>query len=201
MRIWLVRHGEALGKLFPTAKRDLPDHAMPLTEFGADQAHAAGEKIRATSPGTFTIAYSPSLRTEQSALRLAKGLGEDRVESITPAPDIREHDKAGEPLPAVRARMTAFVASQTATDLVLVSHGVPLQELEHALTGHAEPKRGNAEVVLLEGDLQHGFTAKTIAPAQERSTNLPADYKTDPVGGWDALKTRFNYEKPPLGRG
>ena len=88
MRVWLVRHGESLGNVHRSAWSQIPDHAIPLTEFGVDQAYHAGEKIRKyyednahLKDKKVRLWYSPFLRTEQTKASLAKGLGEGLIEN------------------------------------------------------------------------------------------------------------------------
>lgn len=46
MRIFLVRHGESLGNIDKSVHKELPDHAIPLSITGKQQALQAGWKIR-----------------------------------------------------------------------------------------------------------------------------------------------------------
>ena len=46
IRMWFVRHGESLANVQPEVYREMPDHAIPLTERGHDMAREAG-RVRA----------------------------------------------------------------------------------------------------------------------------------------------------------
>jgi 2,3-bisphosphoglycerate-dependent phosphoglycerate mutase len=94
MRIWLVRHGESLGNVDEAAWSKIPDHMIPLTEFGTDQARNAGQKIREYYESNDQLKnkkvrlwYSPFLRTQQTRDGVAKGL-DDLVAN---------HDHQGKP--------------------------------------------------------------------------------------------------------
>ena len=89
MRIWLVRHGESLGNVDELAHSKIPDHKIPLTEFGVEQAKNAGALIReyyqnnaAIKDKKIRLWYSPYLRTKQTKDGLASGLGHDLIENI-----------------------------------------------------------------------------------------------------------------------
>lgn len=47
MRILLVRHGESLGNVDQTVYTTTPDHAVPLSERGVEQAREAGRQLAA----------------------------------------------------------------------------------------------------------------------------------------------------------
>jgi 2,3-bisphosphoglycerate-dependent phosphoglycerate mutase len=86
MRIWLVRHGESLGNVDEAAWAKIPDHQIPLTEFGMDQAQNAGKLIRDYYQGDEALKdkkvrlwYSPFLRTEQTKDGVASGLGHSLI--------------------------------------------------------------------------------------------------------------------------
>jgi 2,3-bisphosphoglycerate-dependent phosphoglycerate mutase len=86
MRIWLVRHGESLGNVRQDAWSKIPDHLIPLTEFGMEQAYHAGMQIRNYYDGheelkgkKIRLWYSPYLRTDQTKDGVANGLGHDMI--------------------------------------------------------------------------------------------------------------------------
>ena len=92
MRILLVRHGESLGNVDPRVHLTTADHAVPLSERGAKQAHRAGEVIAAHCAESFgdsrphvRLWVSPYLRTRQTADGVAQAAEPwitDRVEHI-----------------------------------------------------------------------------------------------------------------------
>lgn len=88
MRLVLLRHGECLGNVDKAAYTTIPDHALPLTRRGEQQARDAGPIVRELVDGARLGAYvSPYLRT----LHTLELLG------ITPAwtvqePRLREQD-------------------------------------------------------------------------------------------------------------
>lgn len=64
MRLVLVRHGECLGNVDKSAYTRIPDHALPLTERGVEQARAAGPRLRGLlGDGPFGAVVSPYRRT------------------------------------------------------------------------------------------------------------------------------------------
>lgn len=91
-RIILVRHGESEGNLDDTIYERVPDHRIPLTPLGIEQARRTGEVIRGVLGGESVRAYaSPYLRTRQTldALGLPVTAPDVRVE-----PRLREQDWA-----------------------------------------------------------------------------------------------------------
>lgn len=88
MRIILLRHGQSLGNVDELAYCRIPDHALPLTETGADQARAAGPAIKNLIGDGQVAAYvSPYQRTR----RTFELLGID-AERIVTEPRVREQD-------------------------------------------------------------------------------------------------------------
>lgn len=69
-RLVLVRHAECLGNVDKSAYTRIPDHALPLTAHGEEQARAAGPRLRQLlGPGAYGVVVSPYQRTLDS-LRL-----------------------------------------------------------------------------------------------------------------------------------
>lgn len=88
MRIILLRHGQSLGNVDELAYCRIPDHALPLTETGEQQARAAGPVIRELIGDGPVAAYvSPYRRTKHTFDLL--GVGAERV--VT-EPRVREQD-------------------------------------------------------------------------------------------------------------
>jgi 2,3-bisphosphoglycerate-dependent phosphoglycerate mutase len=92
VRILLVRHGESLGNVDPSIHATTADHAVPLSDRGIEQAHAAGKAIAefyAKELGDerphVRLWVSPYQRTRQTADAIAAGAAPyvtDRVEHI-----------------------------------------------------------------------------------------------------------------------
>ncbi|MBN2702762.1 MAG: histidine phosphatase family protein [Pontiellaceae bacterium] len=90
MRILLVRHGESLGNVDKTVHARLPDHAIPLSEKGEEQARQAGRficehyKAYREPPPLIRIWTSPYERTRRTARIIQEEMYCQKV-------DIREH--------------------------------------------------------------------------------------------------------------
>lgn len=66
-KIILVRHGESIGNIDKSLYAHIPDHAVPLTEKGKEQARQAGLEIRRLIRNGSVYAYcSPWVRAEQT---------------------------------------------------------------------------------------------------------------------------------------
>ncbi len=101
-RIILVRHGESEGNVDDTIYERMPDHRIPLTAKGIEQARATGQIIRAALGEESVQAYvSPYVRGRQTleALRLPVAERDVRAE-----PRLREQDWANFQDPADIAR-------------------------------------------------------------------------------------------------
>ncbi len=67
MRLVLVRHAECLGNVDKSAYTRIPDHALPLTPHGEEQARAAGPRLRGLlGDGPYGVVVSPYRRTLHS---------------------------------------------------------------------------------------------------------------------------------------
>ena len=90
MQIILLRHAQSLGNVDDLAYTRIPDHALPLTSLGEQQALAAGPAVRELLRGGPVAAYaSPYVRTTRTLELLALG---DLVERTVPEPRLREQD-------------------------------------------------------------------------------------------------------------
>ncbi|MGY6655007.1 histidine phosphatase family protein [Amycolatopsis sp. TRM77291] len=90
MRIILLRHAESLGNVDELAYTRIPDHALPLTGTGREQAKLAGPELKEVLGGRRTAVYvSPYQRTWET-LRLLDI--RDTCERIVPEPRLREQD-------------------------------------------------------------------------------------------------------------
>jgi 2,3-bisphosphoglycerate-dependent phosphoglycerate mutase len=80
IRIFFLRHGESAGNADKNKHAELADHAIPLTEFGREQAYLAGEWLGRyfldhNSPETKTRFWvSPYRRTRETADEAIRGL-------------------------------------------------------------------------------------------------------------------------------
>jgi broad specificity phosphatase PhoE len=64
VRLVLLRHAECLGNVDKSAYTRVPDHALPLTPRGEEQARAAGPRLRGLlGEGAFGAVVSPYRRT------------------------------------------------------------------------------------------------------------------------------------------
>ncbi len=92
MRIVLLRHGESEANLDPTVFERVPDHAIPLTGTGREQAVAAGKELRQLFDELPVRVYvSPYRRS----LETLGALGIDAlVETAREEPRLREQDWA-----------------------------------------------------------------------------------------------------------
>lgn len=90
MRIILLRHGQSLGNVDESAYCRVPDHSLPLTRLGEEQARHAGPEIRALIGNGPVAAYvSPYLRTRKTLAGLALG---ELVNRVIAEPRLREQD-------------------------------------------------------------------------------------------------------------
>ena len=90
MRIILLRHGQSLGNVDELAYCRVPDHALPLTDVGEQQARDAGPRIKELLNGDPAAVYvSPYVRTRATLRNLDLG---DLVERTVAEPRLREQD-------------------------------------------------------------------------------------------------------------
>jgi broad specificity phosphatase PhoE len=86
----LLRHAESLGNVDELAYTRIPDHALPLTDAGREQAAAvAPEIVRLLDGARPAVYFSPYLRTRET-LRLLDI--EAACERLVPEPRLREQD-------------------------------------------------------------------------------------------------------------
>jgi broad specificity phosphatase PhoE len=90
VQIILLRHAQSLGNVDELAYTRIPDHALPLTTLGEQQARATGPVVRALLDGERAAAYvSPYVRTMRTLELLELG---DLIERTVPEPRLREQD-------------------------------------------------------------------------------------------------------------
>ena len=159
VRLFLVRHGQALSNLDPAPKLP-PAQLDHLTALGREQASRAGTALK--GHGVRIILTSPAERGRETAevIRLAVGVGEATVEprlrplSLGFSPDGKALDwdariaewkkgrdpvpEAGESMEQVGARVAALAAelarNRPGQEVLLVAHS----EVIGAFVGHVE---------------------------------------------------------------
>ncbi|MEU5694839.1 histidine phosphatase family protein [Actinosynnema sp. NPDC020468] len=90
MRIILLRHGQSLGNVDELAYTRVPDHALPLTPLGEQQAREAGPRVKSLlGTGPVAVYVSPYVRTRATLNALALGA---QAERVVPEPRLREQD-------------------------------------------------------------------------------------------------------------
>jgi broad specificity phosphatase PhoE len=90
VRIILLRHAESLGNVDELAYCRIPDHALPLTARGEEQARAAGPRVRELlGPDPVAVFVSPYVRTQRTLELLELG---DLVQRKVAEPRLREQD-------------------------------------------------------------------------------------------------------------
>ena len=138
VRVFLVRHGQALSNLDPAPS--LPpaelDHLTPL---GERQAEAAGRALVAR--GVASVLTSPAGRARETAESLSRGLG-----LAPPGIDPRLRPKEpGESVAVVGDRVDhlvrALARSRRGTGVVLVAHGEVLTAYLDRFRGASAPRR------------------------------------------------------------
>lgn len=98
-RIILVRHGESLGNVDSSIHTTTPDHKIPLTQKGIDEARLAGSSIRqfiassSSSPDWGVYFYvSPYTRTKSTLREVAQPFSKKHVIGVREECRIREQD-------------------------------------------------------------------------------------------------------------
>lgn len=98
-RIILVRHGESQGNLSMSAYTTTPDHRIPLTLLGLEQARAAGQQIKeAVSKGgqaddwKMYFYVSPYERTRSTLREIGRSFSKRRIIGVREECRVREQD-------------------------------------------------------------------------------------------------------------
>ncbi|KAH7654296.1 Histidine phosphatase superfamily clade-1 protein [Dioscorea alata] len=98
-RIILVRHGESQGNLSMSAYTTTPDHRIPLTLHGLEQARAAGQQIKeAVSKGgqaddwKMYFYVSPYERTRSTLREIGRSFSKRRIIGVREECRVREQD-------------------------------------------------------------------------------------------------------------
>jgi probable phosphoglycerate mutase len=166
LRVYLVRHGQALSNLDPTP--DLPPEQLDhLTELGKRQGEAVGRAL--TGRGVSAVLSSPASRASETAQAVARqiGVGSPSVEvrlqpmALGRTPDGRplaweqrtlEWQAGRDPSPAegeslervgerVSALVRALARSRRGTSVVLVAHSEVIGAYLGHVRGTPAPKR------------------------------------------------------------
>jgi broad specificity phosphatase PhoE len=166
LRVYLVRHGQALSNLDPAP--DLPPEQLDrLTELGTRQSEAVGRAL--AGRGVSAVFSSPAMRARETAQAVARGLGiqapsvEARLEpmALGRGPDGRTLDwkrriaeweagrdpspPGGESMERVGGRVgelvQALARSRRGTSVVLVAHSEVIAAYLGEVRGTPAPKR------------------------------------------------------------
>ncbi len=99
MRIFLVRHGESLGDVDYKNYEKIDDHNIPLSQWGYEQAMAAGSQIKAyydahpeCANNQLKIYHSPFLRAKQTMEGITHTLGSSKVKDVKESFLLKEQD-------------------------------------------------------------------------------------------------------------
>jgi broad specificity phosphatase PhoE len=93
-RIIIVRHGESMSNADKATRGHTPDHKIPLTERGREQAKQVGKDLLAKFIGweTYAVWVSPFQRTRETAECMLPGLSNRPPKWIREDPRIREQE-------------------------------------------------------------------------------------------------------------
>lgn len=96
-RIILVRHGESAGNLDTCAYATTPDHKIPLTPDGIDQARSCGARLRSLLSGSannYRVYFyvSPYDRTRSTLREIGRSFSRKRIIGVREECRIREQD-------------------------------------------------------------------------------------------------------------
>jgi 2,3-bisphosphoglycerate-dependent phosphoglycerate mutase len=99
MQIFVVRHGESLGNLDPSAYAKYGDCEIPATLWGIEQGSGSGKAIarlcdeRPELHGCkFKVIHSPYQRTVETKDAVIAAIGEDRIARVRADTRLREQD-------------------------------------------------------------------------------------------------------------
>ncbi|KAK6536602.1 hypothetical protein TWF281_000829 [Arthrobotrys megalospora] len=97
--IILIRHAQSEGNQNKAIHQTIPDHRVKLTQFGHEQARAAGHRLKdiLLPTDTLQIYTSPYRRTRETTANIVESLGDEWKEKTTvyEEPRIREQDVIG----------------------------------------------------------------------------------------------------------
>jgi len=169
LRVYLVRHGQALSNLDPVP--NLPPAELDhLTALGTRQAEGAGRAL--AGGGMTSVLTSPASRARETAEGIARALG---LSAPAVEPRLRPMER-GESMEQVGDRVDehvrAVARSRRGTGVVLVAHGEVLAAYLGHIRGTSAPKRdlkglGNGSITVVD-------VAPTGAPTIRLENHLPA---------------------------
>jgi broad specificity phosphatase PhoE len=169
LRVYLVRHGQALSNLDPVP--DLPPAELDhLTALGTRQAEAVGRAV--AGRGVTSVLTSPASRARETAEGIARALG---LSAPAVEPQLRPMERAesmGQVGDRVDGLVRAVARSRRGTGVVLVAHGEVLAAYLGHIQGTSAPKRdpkglGNGSITVVD-------VAPTGAPTIRLENHLPA---------------------------
>ena len=169
LRVYLVRHGQALSNLDPVP--DIPPAELDhLTALGTRQAEAVGRAL--VGRGVTSVLTSPASRARETAEGIARALG---LAAPAVEPQLRPMER-GESMERVGDRgdglVHALARSRRGTGVVLVAHGEVLAAYLGHIQGRSAPKRdpkalGNGSITVVD-------VAPTGAPTICLENHVPA---------------------------
>ena len=169
LRVYLVRHGQALSNLDPVP--DLPPAELDhLTALGTRQAEAVGRAL--AGRGVTSVLTSPASRARETAEGIARALG---LSAPAVEPRLRPMER-GESMEQVGDRVDGLVRavarSRRGTGVVLMAHGEVLAAYLGHIRGTSAPKQdpkglGNGSITVVD-------VAPTGAPTIRLENHLPA---------------------------
>ena len=197
LRVYLVRHGQALSNLDPTPDRP-PEQLDHLTELGKRQGEAVGRAL--TGRGVSAVLSSPAARARETAEAVARqlGVGSPSIEvrlqplALGRAPDGRPLDweqrtlewqagrdpspAEGESLETVGERVSTLVRalarSRRGASVVLVAHSEVIGAYLGHVRGTPAPKRHPPGIA--NGSISVVDVAATGAEAILLANHVPA---------------------------
>jgi broad specificity phosphatase PhoE len=169
LRVYLVRHGQALSNLDPVPDRP-PAELDHLTALGTRQAEAVGRAL--AGRGVTSVLTSPASRARETAEGIARALGLSAPEveaQLRPMERGESMEQVGD---RVDGLVRAVARSHRGTGVVLVAHGEVLAAYLGHLGGPSAPKRdpkglGNGSITVVD-------VAPTGAPTIRLENHLPA---------------------------
>lgn len=92
-RIYLIRHGQSIGNIDPTAYFRTFDHNIALTELGITQAKKAGANLKEKLKNRpISVFVSPYKRTMQTWGEMKKFIPSKKITYIEENPNLREQE-------------------------------------------------------------------------------------------------------------
>jgi broad specificity phosphatase PhoE len=168
LRVYLVRHGQALSNLDPVP--DLPPAELDhLTALGTRQAEAVGRALAGRD--VTSVLTSPASRALETAEGIARALGLSAPEVEAPLRPMERGESMERVGDRVDGLVRALARSRRGTGVVLVAHGEVLAAYLGHIQGPSAPKRdpkglGNGSITVVD-------VAPTGAPTLRLENHLP----------------------------